>query len=119
MNSIEICGKNNLEFWASKISFQGNKHVSLSNKNHFFLKTFALKYISLTILLRLQYRLMLLHVPSILQVVTMSPSALELASHVYVLTLPSRVLPGETVARSICRGSPQSAVSQRFQLIST
>lgn len=54
---------------------------------------------------------MLLHVPSTLQVVTMSPSAMELASHVYVLTLPSRVLPGETVARSICRGCPQSAVS--------
>lgn len=62
---------------------------------------------------------MLLHVPSTLQVVTMSPSAMELASHVYVLTLPSRVLPGETVARSICRGSPQSAVSQKFQLVNT
>lgn len=67
--------------------------------------------------LRLQYKLMLLHVPSTLQVVTMSPSAMELASHVYVLTLPSRVLPGETVARSICRGCPQSAVSQKFQLV--
>lgn len=65
----------------------------------------------------------MVHCPLFWQVMVVSPFALVSASQIYVLTAPSVVSPGRTVALAIVGGIPQSAkitnIKDKFKVNTT